>query len=769
MFSSFDEESRKVMILASEEMKKLKHPFIGSEHLLLGILRQKNEISERLKDFDLTYDKLFSEIVNVIGYGKECSKWKLYTPLLKRVIENAMIDSKENNNGEVSVYHLFTSILEEGEGVAIRILLGMNIDIDQLYQEFSFRLINTKKRKSNKKLLIEEMGVDLTKKAFDNELDPVIGRDNEIKRVLEILSRRTKNNPILIGEAGVGKTAIVEELARMISSNEAPLFLKNKRIISLDMATCVAGTKYRGEFEERISKILKELEECDDIILFIDEIHTLVGAGGAEGAIDASNIFKPALARNKLRCIGATTVDEYKKYIEKDSALERRFQKVIVEVPSNENMKLILENLRPIYEKFHHVSISDQVLNNILDFSNKYIYDRNQPDASIDILDEVCAKARLKENKICNMYNDLKGKYKKVLENKNKCIKENNYKEASLYKDEENKIMEKINEIELNLYKENKVEVTLDDLAHVISSKTKIPIYEVLNDKKSISIIEGNLKKKIHGQNNALKQIINIAKKIKLGYKENKCYSFMFTGSTGVGKTSLAKIFGESLYGKGKVIKLDMSEYSDSSSISKLIGSNPGYVGYDENNILEEVRQNPHSILILDEIDKASHSVIDLFYQILDEGKIKNSKGKEIRFDNTIIIMTSNVGYNDIHVGFNHENNILNNKLNEYFGTPFINRIDNIIYFDKLKEKDILNIIQNKLNDLKIKYKNKNIDININKDILQEILKLSNYNEYGARRIDKIIHDKIEGYIIDNILSKNNNINIDSSLFIVPV
>ena len=367
------------------------------------------------------------------------------------------------------------------------------------------------------------------------------------------------------------------------------------------------------------------------------------------------------------------------------------------------------------------------------------------------------------------MYNNLKGKYKKVLENKNKCIKENNYKEASLYKDEENKIMEKINEIELNLYKENKIEVTLDDLAYVISSKTKIPIYEVLNDKKSISIIEGNLKKKIHGQNNALKQIINIAKKIKLGYKENKCYSFMFTGPTGVGKTSLAKIFGESLYGMGKVIKLDMSEYSDSSSISKLIGSNPGYVGYGENNILEEVRQNPHSILILDEIDKASHSVIDLFYQILDEGKIKNSKGKEIRFDNTIIIMTSNVGYNDIHVGFNHQNNILNNKLNEYFGTPFINRIDNIVYFDKFKEKDTLNIIKNKLNDLKIKYKNKGIDINIDKEILSEILKISNYNEYGARRIDKIIHDKIESYIIDNILVKNNNINIDSSLFIVPV
>ena len=328
MFGNFTEEARIILTHAKKEMYELKHPYIGSEHLLLAILKEKNDISKKLLEYNLNYDKFKSEIIKVVGKGTKESEWFLYTPLLKRIIENAILDSKDNNSGNVTVEHLFSSMLEEGEGVAIRIMLGMNIDLEELYNEFSYKLVSKPRGKKNKKLLLEELGVDLTEKALKGELDPVIGRDKEIKRVLEILSRRTKNNPLLIGEAGVGKTAIVEELSKMISTGDVPMSLKNKRIISLDMATTVAGTKYRGEFEERIRKILKEIEENDDIILFIDEIHTLVGAGGAEGAIDASNIFKPALARGKLRCIGATTIDEYKKFIESDGALERRFQKV---------------------------------------------------------------------------------------------------------------------------------------------------------------------------------------------------------------------------------------------------------------------------------------------------------------------------------------------------------------------------------------------------------------------------------------------------------
>jgi len=394
MFSNFTEEARNIIVLAKQEMKKLKHPYVGSEHLLLAILKDDNNISNTLKSYNLDYKKLRNEIINIIGVGSRESEWFLYTPLLKRIFETAIIDSKENNS-DVTIEHLFNALLEEGEGVAIRILIGMNIDIDSLYKEFTYS--KPIKRKKNKKLLVDDIGIDLTKKALNNELDPVIGREQEIKRVLEILSRRCKNNPILIGEAGVGKTAIVEELSRMISLGNVPLSLKNKRIVSLDMASLVAGTKYRGEFEERMNKIIKEVEENDDVILFIDEIHTLVGAGGAEGAIDASNIIKPALARGKLRCIGATTIEEYKKYIEQDKALERRFQKVEIEIPDKEKTKEILLRLKKIYEKYHMVEIKDSVIDTIIELSDKYIYDRYEPDKSIDILDEVCAKVSIKE------------------------------------------------------------------------------------------------------------------------------------------------------------------------------------------------------------------------------------------------------------------------------------------------------------------------------------------------------------------------------------
>ena len=394
MFNNFTEEARKVLIEAKNEMQNLKHPYVGSEHLLLAILKYNKEIKDKLRDYNLTYDKLKSQIIKIIGVGSKKNDYFLYTPLLKRIIETSMIDSRENNNGCVTVNHLFSAILEEGEGVAIRIMLGMNLDLDELYHHFTPKIINTKK---GEKLIIDEIGVDLTKQAIENEIDPVVGRDDEIKRILEILSRRKKNNPILIGDAGVGKTAIVEELSRLISIGEVPRNLKNKRIISVDMASTVAGTKYRGEFEERIHKMLDELENNDNIILFIDEIHTIVGAGGAEGAIDASNIFKPALARNKMRLIGATTTEEYKKFIENDRALERRFQKVYIGEPKYDKLKEILLKIKKIYENYHHVLIKDDLIDLIIELSNKYIYDRKQPDKAIDILDEVCAHVSLKE------------------------------------------------------------------------------------------------------------------------------------------------------------------------------------------------------------------------------------------------------------------------------------------------------------------------------------------------------------------------------------
>lgn len=759
MFNSFTEEARKILVEAKVEMKNLKHPYVGSEHLLLAILKGKNSVSKKLKEYDIDYKTFKDELINIVGIGSKENEFYLYTPLLKRVMENAMIDSRENNNGVVTIEHLFSSLIEEGEGVAIRILLSLDVDLDLLYQNFAYKIVNTKKK--NKKLLVEELGNDLTKMAMNGEFDPVVGRDEEIKMVLEILSRRKKNNPILVGEAGVGKTAIVEELSRLIAIGEVPNSLKNKRIISMDMATAVAGTKYRGEFEERINKVLKEVEENDDIILFIDEIHTLVGAGGAEGAIDASNIFKPALARNKLRCIGATTIMEYKKFIEEDKALDRRFQQVKIDIPSDETVKEILLKLKSTYENYHKVIIDNNLIDLIIELSNKYIYNRNQPDKSIDILDEVCAHVNLKENKKIKKYNLLNSELKTIVSSKNAAIVSNDFPKASELKIKENKIMNQINNLELDLYKvSNYKKITKDDIIKIVSRKSNVPIYKYEKNSK-FNNIEKDLNNKIKGQEKAIKDLSNIYKKIKLGFKDdNNCYSMLFVGPSGVGKTELAKIFGKKLINKN-VIKLDMSEYSESHSISKLIGSPAGYVGYNDNkNIFEKIKNNPFSVIILDEIERAHENILNLFFQILDEGKVLDSKGNSINFSNCIVIMTSNVGYNEASIGFN--SNINNDKLKEYFSIPFINRIDNIIHFNKLSYENIKDLTNSKLNKLKNKYKQKQINVKINKKVVDEIINLSNYEEFGARKIDKIIKDSVENIIIDEIINNNININIKS-------
>lgn len=762
MFGQFTEEARKILINAKIEMTELKHPYVGSEHFLLAILKGKNNVSKKLKQYNLDYEIFKNKLIETVGIGSKQSEWFLYTPLLKRVMENAMLDCKENNT-DVTIESLFSNLLEEGEGVAIRILLSLNIDLDSLYNEFSYKIINKKK---NKKLLLEELGTDLTKKA--NELDPVIGRDEEIKRIIEILSRRTKNNPLLIGEAGVGKTAIVEQLSKMISEGNVPNSLKNKRIISLDMATLVAGTKYRGEFEERVKKILKEVEEDDEIILFIDEIHTLVGAGGAEGAIDASNIFKPALARNKLRCIGATTISEYKKFIETDKALERRFQKVMVDVPNREVVKKILSRLKPIYEDYHHVTINDNIIDKIIELSDKYVYDRNQPDKAIDILDEVCAKASLKESKELTLYNNLNKKLQTLIKNKNEAVSNNNFKKANSLKKEEFKLMDKINNLELILCNKKRNDVTINDVAYVINDKTQIPIYEILNENnKVINQMNKEITDKIIGQDEAVNEVINIAKKIKLGFKDDKCYSLMFVGPTGVGKTELALSFGHILAGKN-VIRLDMSEFSEAHSVSRFIGAPPGYIGYSDNKtILEEIKNKPFSVLILDEIERANNSIINLLFQILDNGKIKDAKGEEVYFNNIVIIMTSNIGFDEVNVGFNKNNNNIS-KLKEYFSLPFINRIDNIISFNSLKEENIIKLIEIKITNLINKYKSK-IKVKIDKKVIEEILNLSNYQEFGARKLDKIIKNKLENIILDKIILGRKSVNIKSIEQIINV
>lgn len=760
MYNSFTEEARKILMSAKEEMKDLKHPYVGSEHLLLAILKDKNDISDKLREYELTYDRLRKEIIDIVGIGSQDVDCFLYTPLLKRIMENAIYDSKENNNGNVTVAHLFSSLLEEGEGIAIRILIGMDIDLDDLYHEFAFKL--PIKKSKNKKLLVDELGVDLTKRARDGHIDPVIGRDDELKRVIEILSRRKKNNPILIGEAGVGKTAIVEELSRLISLGEVPNNLKNKRIVSLDMATTVAGTKYRGEFEERVNKILKELEENDDIILFIDEIHTLVGAGGAEGAIDASNIFKPALARNKMRCIGATTTMEYKKFISGDKALDRRFQKVDVKTPDTQTLKQILLKLRDTYSNYHKAIISDEIIDYIIELSNKYIKNRYEPDKSIDILDEVCAHVSLKENSKLKKYNNLTKELNEILKIKKNYLIKKDYENASIYKEKENKLMTKINKLELELTKEKTNTVTKDDVIEIVSRKSNVPIYELKDfNINEINSFEKQLKGSIIGHDKTIDELLKVYKKLKLGFKDdNMCYSMMFVGPSGVGKTELAKAFANRI--SNNVIKLDMSEFIEPHSISKLIGSPAGYVGYDDNkNLLEKVKDNPFSVLILDEIEKAHPNIINLLYQVLDEGKLKDSKGEDIYFNNAMIIMTSNIGFMSNNIGFNNKNKV-NNDLKEIFSVPFINRIDNILTFEYLDHNSMIDIVKYRIKKLKNKYKNKGITLKLNNNVLNNIIELSNYREFGARKVEKIIKNDIESTVINEILEGKTTININN-------
>lgn len=760
MIGNFNIEAQKILKNAKNEMIMLGHPYIGTEHLLLAILKSDTDLAKRLNQYSLAYDNFKDELCKVVGKTDKKSEFFLYTPLLRKVIENAIIDSKENNNGEVTEEHLFYALLDEGEGIAIRLLIGMNIDIESMYDDFSSSLIKKTNHSNKRKLLVTELGFDMTSKVNDDTFDPVIGRDKEVKRVIEILCRRTKNNPILIGEAGVGKTAIVEELARRIAFEDVPNNLIGKRIISLDMATMVAGTKYRGEFEERMKKIVKEVEDNDDIILFIDEIHTLVGAGGAEGAIDASNILKPALARGNIHCIGATTTEEYKKFIEHDSALERRFQKVFINEPSIEETLNIISKLKPIYEKYHNVIVSDDVIKTIVDLSEKYIFDRNRPDKEIDILDEVCSMVSMKKSKDSEKKMDIKKALSKLEKEKNSYIIDNHIDKAYDIRKKETELLSSLNDLELKS-NENRSVITIKDVAYVINSRTNIPVYEVMdNPSQSISELKDNLKKMIIGQDNAIDSLMEMTKRIKFGYN-NRVYSTVFIGPSGVGKSALAKIFGSFLVGEDKFIRLDLSEYSDSTSVNKILGSSPGYVGYDDNkNILEEVRNNPNSVILLDEIDKAHPTVINLLYQILDEGKIKNSKGTIVRFDKAVIIMTTNGNYETNNIGFNKNNDGKISEVRNILGNALVNRIDDIIFFNTLKEDDVKKIITNKLNSLKNSYSN--IDVLFTDNLVNDIVTQCRYEQYGARRIEKIIQSKVIPKIIDALVEKKNSILIDT-------
>lgn len=762
MFSKFSEEAQKSLLLAREEMIKLRHPYIGSEHLLLAILSNKNlPITKMLSKYNINYENFYNEIIKIMGKGTKVSSWFLYTPLLKRIIENATFDSKERKEKEVTIEQLFLSLLEEGEGVAIRLLVGMNINIDALYDDFSNKYI-VKKSKKEKKLIINDFAVNFNKRVVVGEIDPVSGRDEEVNRVIEILSRRTKNNPLLIGEAGVGKTAIVEELSRRIVNGDVPKFLQNKKILSVSIASLVSGTKYRGEFEERINKIIKEVEEDGNIILFIDEVHTIVGAGGAEGAIDASNILKPSLARGKIKIIGATTNEEYHEYIERDKALDRRFQKINVLEPDVEKTKKMLMNLKPLYESFHNVVIPEEVIDYIIELSNRYIQNMRNPDKSIDIMDEVCVKASLESKNKDDKTLELNNKVKKIIQEKNKAVQEQDFEEASRLKDEQYKLENELNNmIVKKSVKKPLPVITKKQVAKIIELKTKIPIYEVNNDTKALlKKLNKNLKEKILGQDEIINSICAYTRKIYFGFKKDKPYSFLFVGPTGVGKTLFVKEYATSLYGSDNFIRIDMSEYKEEYSISKLLGSAPGYVGYREDNtVMEKIRNHPNCVILLDEIEKASPAVIKVFLQALDEGVVHDAVGRSISFKNAIIFMTSNLGCNNSSIGFMDDNS-LNQSLKDFLSVEFLNRIDKVFTFKKLDEVVVKKIINKKLNMLKKQYYDKDINVVFSKKIVDNILVNSNYLEYGARKIDKIIEEEVENYIMEEIICGNSSISV---------
>ncbi len=704
MFDNYGIEIAQIFKKAEKIRKDLKHPYVGSEHLLLALLSEENDVSRVLKTYGLNYANFEKELVNIVGKSNKETDFVLYTPLLRRIIQEATTDAKENNGGKVSERHLFLAMLEEGEGIAIRIMIGLDIDIDSIYDELKFSLVGS----HNEKLTIYQVGNNLNKTVSQSER--TIGREDEIASVIEALLRKKKSNPLLIGKAGVGKTAIVEELARRINSGLVPKELLNKTIVMLEMGSLVSGTKYRGEFEERLTKIIKEIMENQNIILFIDEIHTMINAGGAEGAINAADILKPYLARGDIKCIGATTTEEYYKTIYKDKALDRRFYAILVEEPDKNKTEEILRGIKKEYEKHHHITISDENIKDLVDLADQYLKTKSNPDKTIDLLDMLCASIKVKNAPYIELER-LNIALEKIKKNKEQAFLKQDYDLATKYKEEENNL---INEIK-KMTNDESTCITKRDILEIIEKKTNIPILE---DKKNLFLqLKNNLKKHIIGQDQAIQQILK-----NLWFKFNhdiKTMSLLLNGPSGVGKTETVKWIAKSL--KTNFIRLDMSEYNLDTAVNRLIGVSAGYVGYEDSFIFRSVLDNPYSIILVDEIEKAHPRVLNLFLQILDEGFITTAQGEKIDFTHTIIFMTSNI-VDSNNVGFI---NSKSSSLNEIFSKEFLGRFSDVITFTSLSE-DILK-----------EYTKKNL---INKKINFESLKKeAECEKYGLRNLKNLI------------------------------
>ena len=701
MFDKYSFTISKIFKFAEEEMKVLHHPYVGSEHLLLSLLKNSKDVKEIASKYNLTYDNFKKELMLVVGSSSKASSYVLYTPLLKRVINLAMEDAKERKE-ELNSKHLFLALLEEGEGIAIRLLYGMNINLDSMYDE-----LNEREHKTNQKLEILNIGKDLSD--VINPDDILVGRDKELNLIIETLIRKNKNNPLLVGDAGVGKTAIVEELVRRINLKEVPKSLQNKRIVMLEMGSLVAGTKYRGEFEEKLTKVIKELECNPNIILFIDEIHTMVNAGGAEGAINASDILKPYLARGKVKIIGATTTHEYNKFILKDKALNRRFELIKICEPSILETEEILNKIKPSFEKHYNIKITQKNISDIVQLTNRYISDRRNPDKSIDILDSVCAMKKV-SNKTSNIIDSYKYKKEEIIKLKEEMVKKNDFVRALEYHNEEVKI-DKI----LNKKMKQTIKITEQDILNLISRKCNIPI---INKKSKYKELENFLLNNLIGQDEAIKKII----KNMINFDEDKPLSLLLTGSTGVGKTETVKLISKFL--NINLLRLDMSEYNQDITINRLVGSSAGYVGYDDGAIFDAIKMEPFTCILVDELEKASPSVMNLFLQILDEGFVTNAKGEKIDFKNTMIFMTSNVKGTK-KIGFMESSNTYTND----FSKEFVARFTDIIEFNDITE-DMLEAYLKK-NNIKDKSLIKNFDIHKNgfrglKNYLNKEIKIKN-------------------------------------------
>lgn len=784
MFGRFTERAQKVLALSQEEAIRLGHNNIGTEHILLGLIKEGEGIAAKaLLALDLEKSKIQEEVEALIGVGQKGSKTIHYTPRAKKVIELSMDEARKLGHTYVGTEHILLGLIREGEGIAARVLNNLDVSLNRARQQVLQLLgSNEPVRKGQSRHTqsnpastptLDSLARDLTQTAKEGNVDPVIGREKEIERVIQVLSRRTKNNPVLIGEPGVGKTAVAEGLAQQIVDNDVPETLRDKRVMTLDMGTVVAGTKYRGEFEDRLKKVMEEIRQAGNVILFIDELHTLIGAGGAEGAIDASNILKPSLARGELQCIGATTIDEYRKYIEKDAALERRFQPIKVDEPTSEESIEILKGLRDRYEAHHRVTITDEAIEAAVNLSSRYITDRFLPDKAIDLIDEAGSKVRLRSYTAPSNLKELEQNLTSIRNEKDAAVQSQEFEKAASLRDQEQKLRKELERTKEKWEEKQGKEdsrVVVEDIASVVSNWTGVPVDSLTKDETDRLLnLENILHNRLIGQSEAVVAVSKAIRRARAGLKDPKrpIGSFIFLGPTGVGKTELARALAEAMFGdEDAMIRIDMSEYMEKHTTSRLVGSPPGYVGYEEGGQLtEKVRSKPYSVVLLDEIEKAHPEVFNILLQVLEDGRLTDSKGRLVDFRNTVLIMTSNVGASELQknkfVGFNIDDEKTDHKqmkakvtesLKKAFRPEFLNRIDETIVFHALERKHMKDIVTLMIKQLQNRLAEQGLNFTLSTKGIEKIAEEGFDPEYGARPLRRSIQKNIEDLLSEALL-----------------